>query len=94
MGAQVEILDYLTYTGLPSNWSYGDVPDGQPFYRDHLFQFTPGATNSSVSPPLNVFINEWMADNTFTLADPADGGFEDWFELYNPPAAWTSAAAI
>lgn len=87
VGAQVEILDYLTYTGLPSNWSYGDVPDGQPFYRDHLFQFTPGATNSSVSPPLNVFINEWMADNTFTLADPADGGFEDWFELYNPGAS-------
>jgi hypothetical protein len=25
-----------------------------------------------------------MADNTITLADPADGRFQDWFELYNP----------
>jgi hypothetical protein len=24
-----------------------------------------------------------MASNTHTLADPADGHFEDWFELYN-----------
>ncbi len=38
------------------------------------------------SPPGNVviLINEWMADNTRTLADPADGDFEDWFELFNP----------
>ena len=25
-----------------------------------------------------------MADNTHTLLDPADGHYEDWFELYNP----------
>ena len=25
-----------------------------------------------------------MADNVQTLADPADGDFEDWFELHNP----------
>src|ERR1039458_2493759 len=25
-----------------------------------------------------------MADNTRTLADPADNDFEDWFEIYNP----------
>jgi hypothetical protein len=31
-----------------------------------------------------VFINEWMAANTATLADAADGDFDDWFELYNP----------
>ena len=79
----VQILDYLTYNALPSNWSYGDVPDGQPFYRANMFQFTPGATNSAASPPITVSINEWMADNTITLADPADNNYEDWFELYN-----------
>ncbi len=84
VGNEVQILDYLTYTALPSNWSYGDIPDAQPFYRGKLFQFTPGATNSSASPPLNVFINEWMADNTISLADPADSNYEDWFEIYNP----------
>jgi hypothetical protein len=30
-----------------------------------------------------VFINEWMASNTSTLPDSADGHMEDWFELYN-----------
>jgi hypothetical protein len=32
-------------------------------------------------------INEWMADNKTALADPADGDFDDWIELYNPSAA-------
>jgi len=31
-----------------------------------------------------VFINEWMAANSRSLADPADGHYDDWFELYNP----------
>lgn len=34
------------------------------------------------SPP-PISINEWMIDNTKTLADPANGQFEPWFELYN-----------
>jgi hypothetical protein len=79
-----QLVDYLNYTNLPSNWSYGDVPDGQPFFRGAMFFATPGTANSSASAPLTVFINEWMADNTITLADPADGNFEDWFEIYNP----------
>jgi len=28
-------------------------------------------------------INEWMINNTKTLADPANGQYEPWFELYN-----------
>lgn len=79
-----QIVDYLTYNALPANWSYGDLPDGQPFYRGNMFFTTPGGTNNGASPPITIFINEWMADNTQTLADPADGGFEDWFELFNP----------
>lgn len=82
-GGTNQLVDYLTYHNLPANWSYGDVPDAQPFYRANLFYATPGATNNGAAAPLPVFINEWMADNTHTLADPADGGFEDWFELYN-----------
>jgi hypothetical protein len=33
-----------------------------------------------------VVINEWMADNVGPggFADPADGLFQDWFELFNP----------
>jgi len=36
-----------------------------------------------VAPPVSVFINEWMAANTNSIADPADGDFDDWFELFN-----------
>jgi hypothetical protein len=82
-----QLVDYLVYTNLPSNWSYGDLPDGQPFYRGQMFVATPRAANTNTSPPLTVFINEWMADNAATLADPADNQFEDWFELYNPGVA-------
>lgn len=84
VNGQPQLLDYLRYTNLAANWSHGAVPDGQPFYRRNLFHATPGATNNSAAAPLQVFINEWLADNVAALADPADNNFEDWFELYNP----------
>lgn len=81
-----QILDYFNYHAIPDDWGYGSVPDGQPFFRQALFHTTPGATNNDAAPPLVVYINEWMAANTSAsgFADPADGGFDDWFELYNP----------
>ena len=62
------------------------MPDGQPFYRGTMHHATPGAANDGSSAPLVVYINEWMAANNSAsgIADPADGNFEDWFELYNP----------
>lgn len=43
-------------------------------------------TNSGPGALLPVVINEWMADNRGPggVADPADGLFQDWFELFNP----------
>jgi hypothetical protein len=79
-----QVVDYLNFAGLPANWSYGDIPDGQPFYRGAMYFATPQDANNAASPPLTVFINEWLADNAATLPDPADGNYEDWFELYNP----------
>ena len=81
---QSQVLDYLNYTAVRPGRSYGSFPDGQPFARFEFFSVTPGAANNNLSAPLNVFINEWMASNTGFLADPADGHFDDWFELYNP----------
>ncbi len=81
---QLQVMDYVNYTNLPANQSYGSLPDGQSFARRHFIYATPGAPNNAASPPVTVFINEWMADNTMTLADPADGQFEDWFEIHNP----------
>lgn len=33
--------------------------------------------------PPKLVINEWMALNQSTIADPVDGDFDDWLELYN-----------
>jgi hypothetical protein len=79
-----QVLDYVNYAGLHSDRSYGSFPDGQPFERQEFFYVTPGGTNDGRSAPLVVFINEYVAQNNSVLADPADGHFEDWFELYNP----------
>jgi hypothetical protein len=82
-GAKMVICDYLNYKNVGAGRSYGDYPDGQPFSHQ-VFQIpTPGTTNNPACQPIQVFINEWMASNTHTLADPADDHFDDWFELYN-----------
>jgi hypothetical protein len=81
---QPQVLDYLDYNNLRADRSYGSAPDGQSFDRQEFFFVTAGGTNNAASAPITVYINEWMADNTHTLADPADSHFEDWFELYNP----------
>ncbi len=81
---QPQVIDYVNYAGLHGDRSYGSFPDGQSFDRQQFFYVTPGGTNDGRSAPLTVFINEWMAANSTALADPADGAFNDWFELYNP----------
>ncbi|MST93910.1 MAG: hypothetical protein EXS33_01315, partial [Pedosphaera sp.] len=80
---QPQVIDYLNYTAALGH-SYGSFPDGQSFDRQEFYYVTPGSNNNAAAPPLLVFINEWMADNTSTLADPADNDLEDWFEIYNP----------
>ena len=78
------VLDYINYAGLHSDRSYGSYPDGQPFDRLEFFHVTPRGTNDGRSAPIQIFINEWLAANTNSIADPADGDHDDWFELYNP----------
>jgi hypothetical protein len=49
----MEVLDYLNYTNLPANYSYGSFPDGQSFVRQVFSQPTPGSSNngSAAVPP-------------------------------------------
>ncbi|HOB97339.1 MAG TPA: lamin tail domain-containing protein [Verrucomicrobiota bacterium] len=77
------VLDAISYADLPADCSYGSYPDGAPHARRVFHNPTPALPNSPAWPPLLVTINEWMAGNTRTLADPADGDFDDWFELHN-----------
>ncbi len=81
---RLPVLDYVNYEALSANHSYGSFPDGQPFDRFEFLYVTPRGTNDGRAAPLAVFINEWMAANTNTVIDPADGDHEDWFEIYNP----------
>jgi len=77
------VIDYLNYNNLPADYSYGDGPDGQPFYRQKFYYTTAGGTNDTRSAPIKVYVNEWMADNASTITNPVTGGCDDWFELYN-----------
>jgi hypothetical protein len=79
----LRVVDYLRYSDMVSGQSVGALPDGNQHGKQALFLPTPKASNSSQPATPMVVINEWMASNTLTLADPADGDFEDWFELYN-----------
>jgi hypothetical protein len=80
---KMEVLDYVTYTNLSPNRSFGSFPDAQMFSRQEFFYVTPGGTNNAASAPLTVRINEIMAGNTRTLPNPTSGKYSDWFELYN-----------
>jgi hypothetical protein len=84
------LLDYFNYVIPSPTRSFGSYPDGAVSGRRSLAVVTPGATNNPSTPPVDVRINEWMADNFFTLDDPAEAGlnYEDWFELYNPGTNW------
>ena len=78
------IMDFLNWNFSSPNRSLGSIPDGNPCQRRSLAIVTPAATNNPALPPVAIFINEWMAQNSTTLADPVDGLFQDWIELYNP----------
>jgi hypothetical protein len=77
------VMDYLDYAQLSPDRSFGSYPDGEPRKRRLFYYATPNATNNPAYPQIQVTINEFMAVNNTSLADPADQDFEDWFELYN-----------
>ncbi len=77
-----QLLDYINYGGLSPGLSVGAWPDGQLFDRQRFHYVTPGASNNPA--PVPVAINEWMASNTRTLANPGNANrYDDWFELFN-----------
>jgi hypothetical protein len=78
-----QVIDYLRYAGVPFDGSVGWAIDGDPSRRAIFTAATPLQANTTVLP-VQVLINEWMASNNQAAIDPADGDYEDWFELYNP----------
>ncbi len=82
-GSVAAVMDYLDYRQLPTGRSFGSYPDGEPRGRRSFHAVTPGKPNDPAFPEVRVVINEFMAGNLSTLADPADQKFDDWFELFN-----------
>lgn len=78
------VLDWIEYAGLPAGRGFGSIPDGAPFGRRPLYTATPAAPNDPAVPAVEVVLNEFLAQNTSGIQDPADDAFEDWIELYNP----------
>jgi hypothetical protein len=86
-GSRDLVLDYLAWNGtVPANRSWGRYPEGER-YGARLFHYpTPGTANDPSSEIVTVALNEWMAQNTRTISDPANPvqpSWDDWFELYN-----------
>ena len=51
---QYQVLDFIDYTNLPANYSYGSFPNGQSFERRPFYTTTPGSANVVASlPPLS-----------------------------------------
>ncbi|HWB07269.1 MAG TPA: lamin tail domain-containing protein [Verrucomicrobiales bacterium] len=53
---------------------------------------TLNVSNPNASGWPEIRINEWMADNSGSVLDPADNNNDDWFELHNPTAQPVSLA--
>ncbi|HYE30176.1 MAG TPA: lamin tail domain-containing protein [Methylomirabilota bacterium] len=77
------VLDFINYAQIGPDRSIGFHPDGVFGARQIFAVPTPGGANNNDPLPISVVINEWMAANTSVFADPADGQYEDWFELHN-----------
>ena len=63
---QPQVLDYVDYTNLAPDWSYGSFPDGQSFVREAFFQPTPGGTNDGWSLPPGSFVPYLTAGSVYT----------------------------
>ncbi|MCB0841336.1 MAG: lamin tail domain-containing protein, partial [Bacteroidetes bacterium] len=84
-GDSTLFIDSLTFGPQVDDISRGRNGDGAPDFVSFTTP-TPNATNETVTQTVpfvnNIFINEFMASNTVTIADPA-GSYDDWIELYN-----------
>ncbi|HEX4121550.1 MAG TPA: lamin tail domain-containing protein, partial [Verrucomicrobiae bacterium] len=70
-----QVLDYLDYTQMLPNYSYGSYPDGQSFVRQVFVNPTPRASNDGSALPPPSFIPYTVAGSTYSqnfdaLPDP------------------------
>jgi len=68
-GPSLELIDPVFDNNFPENWKSSLVFGGTPGKPNQMFSF-------------NLYINEFMASNDNTIADP-QGDYDDWIEIYN-----------
>jgi hypothetical protein len=78
---QWQVLDYLNYTNLLPNYSYGSFPDGQSFVRQIFVRPTPGGANDGSSAPPPSFVPYLAAGSVYTqnfdsLPDPGSASVD------------------
>jgi len=75
------IIDSISYGTQKENISFSRIPNGSGDFVQT--KPTPNMINSIGSIQFqNVVINEFMSQNSTTIADPS-GQYDDWIELYN-----------
>jgi hypothetical protein len=68
---QVQVLDYIDYSNLVPDHSYGSVPDGQSFDRKEFAFATPGAANNVTNVPSFIpYAGGVYTQNFDALPDP------------------------
>lgn len=77
------VLDGVVDVGPGPDRVLALLPDGDPDHRLVVAHATPGAANTATPGGSALRLNEWLASNRASHPDPADGDFEDWFEIYN-----------
>jgi hypothetical protein len=70
-----QVLDYLNYSGMLPDYSYGSYPDGQSFIRQVFTQPTPGGTNVGNGNPAPSYVAYATAGSVYSqdfdsLPDP------------------------
>ncbi len=75
VSGQYQVLDYLNYTNMLPDYSYGSYPDGQSFVRQVFAHPTPGATNDGSSTPAPSLVPYFTAGSVYSqnfdsLPDP------------------------
>lgn len=76
------IIEMLSFGPQATDIAWGRVPDGEGEWTT-IDPPTPGTANPAPTPPVVLFINEFLADNEAQIFDRA-GDYDDWLELYNP----------
>jgi hypothetical protein len=78
---QPQVLDYVNYTNVPANESYGSYPDGQSFARQVFYDPTPGGPNNGtgIQPPSFINYNSIglvYSQNFDSLPDPGSNSVD------------------